>query len=241
MTRRVVIALGGNAMTGPDGSATPGAQRDAIARGRRATSPTSSPPASRSCSPTATARRWATCWSRTSWPRTSSRRCRWTGASPRPRRPSPSPSPTSWTPRWQPAGVAQRTVGLVTRTLVDADDPDFREPSKPVGRFVPQGGGRAVHRPRPDLGGPRREGLAPGRRLARAALRRRRPRHPRAGRRRLRRRLRRRRRHPGRRRRAGRRTRCAASRRSSTRTSPPRSSPARWTPTPWSSPPTSRT
>ena len=31
MTRRVVIARGGNAMTGPDGSATPGAQRDAIA------------------------------------------------------------------------------------------------------------------------------------------------------------------------------------------------------------------
>src|SRR5215207_11368322 len=29
-SRRVVIALGGNAMTGPDGSATPGAQRDAI-------------------------------------------------------------------------------------------------------------------------------------------------------------------------------------------------------------------
>src|SRR5918911_2657788 len=28
---RVVIALGGNAMTGPDGSATPAAQRDAIA------------------------------------------------------------------------------------------------------------------------------------------------------------------------------------------------------------------
>src|SRR3954471_1335739 len=31
LPRRVVIALGGNAMTGPDGSATPGAQRDAIA------------------------------------------------------------------------------------------------------------------------------------------------------------------------------------------------------------------
>src|SRR3954469_15001965 len=31
LPRRVVIALGGNAMTGPDGSATPRAQRDAIA------------------------------------------------------------------------------------------------------------------------------------------------------------------------------------------------------------------
>ncbi|MCW2579829.1 MAG: arcC, partial [Blastococcus sp.] len=29
-SRRVVIALGGNAMTGPDGSATPGAQRNAL-------------------------------------------------------------------------------------------------------------------------------------------------------------------------------------------------------------------
>src|ERR1700710_2156461 len=31
LPRRVVIALGGNAMTGPDGSATPAAQRAAIA------------------------------------------------------------------------------------------------------------------------------------------------------------------------------------------------------------------
>ena len=29
-SRRVVIALGGNAMTGSDGSATPSAQRDAL-------------------------------------------------------------------------------------------------------------------------------------------------------------------------------------------------------------------
>ena len=35
-------------------------------------------------------------------------------------------------------GLAQRTAGLVTRTLVDADDPHFREPSKPVGRFLPR-------------------------------------------------------------------------------------------------------
>src|SRR4051794_21687580 len=34
-------------------------------------------------------------------------------------------------------GVPQRTAGLVTRTLVDADDPHFQEPSKPVGRFLP--------------------------------------------------------------------------------------------------------
>src|ERR687883_1309058 len=33
-------------------------------------------------------------------------------------------------------GLPQRTAGLVTRTLVDPDDPGFRDPSKPVGRFV---------------------------------------------------------------------------------------------------------
>jgi carbamate kinase len=35
-------------------------------------------------------------------------------------------------------GLPQRTAGLVTRTLVDAADPHFAEPSKPVGRYVPR-------------------------------------------------------------------------------------------------------
>jgi carbamate kinase len=35
-------------------------------------------------------------------------------------------------------GLPQRTAVLVTRTLVDADDPHFREPSKPVGRYLPR-------------------------------------------------------------------------------------------------------
>src|SRR6185437_10642067 len=35
-------------------------------------------------------------------------------------------------------GLSQRTAGLVTRTLVDPDDPGFAAPSKPVGRFVPR-------------------------------------------------------------------------------------------------------
>jgi carbamate kinase len=35
-------------------------------------------------------------------------------------------------------GLPQRTAALVTRTLVDADDPHFQEPSKPVGRFLPK-------------------------------------------------------------------------------------------------------
>jgi carbamate kinase len=35
-------------------------------------------------------------------------------------------------------GLPQRTAGLVTRTLVDPADPHFAEPSKPVGRYVPR-------------------------------------------------------------------------------------------------------
>ena len=38
----------------------------------------------------------------------------------------------------EPAASTARTAGLVTRTLVDADDPGFREPTKPVGRFLPR-------------------------------------------------------------------------------------------------------
>ena len=33
-------------------------------------------------------------------------------------------------------GVARRTATLVSRTLVAADDPHFREPSKPIGRYL---------------------------------------------------------------------------------------------------------
>jgi carbamate kinase len=34
-------------------------------------------------------------------------------------------------------GVERRTAALVTRTLVDADDPGFTTPTKPIGRFLP--------------------------------------------------------------------------------------------------------
>ena len=67
-------------------------------------------------------------------------------------------------------GLSQRTAALVTRTLVDADDPGFASRPSRSAASCPRGG-RAVHRARPGLGGPRREGLAPGRRLARAARR----------------------------------------------------------------------
>ncbi len=44
-------------------------------------------------------------------------------------------------------------------------------PTKPIGRFLPRRRGRAARRARRDLGGPRREGLAAGGRLAGAAAR----------------------------------------------------------------------
>ncbi|MEJ7831519.1 MAG: carbamate kinase, partial [Nocardioides sp.] len=37
----------------------------------------------------------------------------------------------------QQRGVERRTAALVTRTLVDPDDPGFERPTKPVGRYLP--------------------------------------------------------------------------------------------------------
>src|SRR5689334_20389987 len=34
-------------------------------------------------------------------------------------------------------GIERRTATLVTRTLVDPDDPGFTRPTKPIGRFLP--------------------------------------------------------------------------------------------------------
>ena len=34
-------------------------------------------------------------------------------------------------------GLSRRTAALVTRALVDADDPGFQTPTKPIGRFLP--------------------------------------------------------------------------------------------------------
>lgn len=34
-------------------------------------------------------------------------------------------------------GLSRRTAALVTRALVDADDPGFQNPTKPIGRFLP--------------------------------------------------------------------------------------------------------
>src|SRR5687768_11882968 len=34
-------------------------------------------------------------------------------------------------------GLSRRTAAVVTRTLVDAHDPGFEKPTKPIGRFLP--------------------------------------------------------------------------------------------------------
>jgi carbamate kinase len=41
-------------------------------------------------------------------------------------------------------GVDRPTATVVTRTLVDGDDPGFRQPSKPVGRYLPEDQARAL-------------------------------------------------------------------------------------------------
>jgi carbamate kinase len=41
-------------------------------------------------------------------------------------------------------GVDKPIAALVTRTLVDPDDPHFREPSKPIGRYLPEAEARAM-------------------------------------------------------------------------------------------------
>jgi carbamate kinase len=40
--------------------------------------------------------------------------------------------------------VDRPVVAVVTRTLVDPDDPHFREPSKPIGRYLPEAEARAM-------------------------------------------------------------------------------------------------
>jgi carbamate kinase len=135
VTRRVVIALGGNAMTGPDGSATPGAQRDAIAEASGHIADV-------------VAAGVDVVLTHGNGPQVGNLLVKNEMAAH-----VVPPVPLDWNVAQTQAtiaftladeldaalelrGLRQRTAGLVTRTLVDADDPGFREPSKPVGRFV---------------------------------------------------------------------------------------------------------
>src|SRR3954451_20298624 len=134
-SRRVVIALGGNAMTGSDGSATPEAQRDAIrvAAGHVAE---------------VVASGVEVVLTHGNGPQVGNLLVKNELAAH-----VVPPVPLDWCVAQTQAtiaftvadeldaalaarGLAQRTAGLVTRTLVDADDPGFQQPSKPIGRFV---------------------------------------------------------------------------------------------------------
>src|SRR3954468_7905004 len=136
-SRRVVIALGGNAMTGPDGSATPEAQRDAI---REASGHIADVVAAGA----------EVVLTHGNGPQVGNLLVKNEMAAH-----VVPPVPLDWNvaqtqatiaftmadkldAALQARGLPQRTAGLVTRTLVAADDPGFREPSKPVGRFVPR-------------------------------------------------------------------------------------------------------
>ena len=117
------------------------------------------------------------------------------------------------------AGWSGWSATVITRVLVDADDPAFLTADQADRPLRDRGGGGGAHRGRRGVGGPRRTRLAACRRLARPAGDPR-PRHDRrADRRRRDRGRRRRRRDPD-----GARGRdaCAASRPCSTRTSPAR-------------------
>jgi carbamate kinase len=136
-SRRVVIALGGNAMTGPDGSATPAAQRDAL---REASGHIADVVASGV----------EVVVTHGNGPQVGNLLVKNELAAH-----VVPPVPLDWCVAQTQAtiaftlsdeldaalaarGLSQRTAGLVTRTLVAVDDPHFREPSKPVGRFLPR-------------------------------------------------------------------------------------------------------
>ncbi|WNV75841.1 carbamate kinase [Geodermatophilus sp. DSM 44513] len=134
---RVVIALGGNAMTGPDGSATPAAQRDAIAVACRHVAAVVATGAE-------------VVLTHGNGPQVGNLLVKNELAAH-----EVPPVPLDWCVAQTQAtigftladeldaaladrGLPQRTAVLVTRTLVDADDPHFAEPSKPIGRHLPR-------------------------------------------------------------------------------------------------------
>jgi carbamate kinase len=137
MSRRAVIALGGNAMTGPDGSAAADAQRDAL---RVASAHIADVVASGV----------EVVLTHGNGPQVGNLLVKNELAAH-----VVPPVPLDWCVAQTQAtiaftladeldaaltarGVERRTVGVVTRTLISTDDPGFREPTKPVGRFVPR-------------------------------------------------------------------------------------------------------
>lgn len=134
---RVVIALGGNAMTGPDGSATPLAQRAAVEL------------AAPSIAEVVAAGHEVVI-THGNGPQVGNLLVKnelAAGVVP--------PVPLDWCgaqtqatigtlllntldPALAARGVSRRVAVLVTRTLVDGADPGFDHPTKPIGRYLPQ-------------------------------------------------------------------------------------------------------
>src|SRR6201747_149848 len=137
LPRRVVIALGGNAMTGPDGSATPGAQRDAIAAAAQHIAAVVGTGAE-------------VVLTHGNGPQGGNLLVKNELAAH-----EVPPVPLDWNVAQTQAtigftladeldaalaarGLPQRTAALVTRTLVDPGDPGFTTPTTPVGRDLPR-------------------------------------------------------------------------------------------------------
>ena len=133
---RVLVALGGNAMTGPDGSAAPKEQRHAIARAMEHIAGL-------------VAAGHDVVLTHGNGPQVGNLLVKNELAAH-----VVPPVPLDWcgaqtqgtigftildTLEWALAarGVDRRCAALVTRTLVDADDPGFTRPTKPIGRFLP--------------------------------------------------------------------------------------------------------
>ncbi len=135
-SRRAVIALGGNAMTGPDGSATPAAQQAALAVAAGAIAEV-------------VAAGVEVVLTHGNGPQVGNLLVKnEMAASVVP------PVPLDWCVAQTQAtvgftltdeldaalaarGLDRRTAALVTRTLVDPADPHFAAPSKPIGRYLP--------------------------------------------------------------------------------------------------------
>jgi carbamate kinase len=133
---RALIALGGNAMTGPDGSATPKAQREAI---RQAMGHVAA----------VVAAGHEVVLTHGNGPQVGNLLVKnelaahvvppvpldWCGAQ--------TQGTIGFTmldtlePELAARGLPQRVAALVTRTLVDAEDPGFARPTKPIGRYLP--------------------------------------------------------------------------------------------------------
>jgi carbamate kinase len=133
---RVLIALGGNAMTGPDGSATPQAQRDAIAVAMDHVA-------------TVVAAGHEVVLTHGNGPQVGNLLVKnelaanvvppvpldWCGAQ--------TQGTIGFTildtlePALAARGMSHPVAALVTRTLVAPDDPGFATPTKPIGRFLP--------------------------------------------------------------------------------------------------------